>query len=87
MGRVCKSPCETRANARHQMVVSNVDMVEGIANGGNYARMSMPEVEDAAIRMAVEESASIECVVKENTFAPSHDDVEAEFTERRDLSG
>jgi hypothetical protein len=68
------------------VVVADVDLVEGVTQRGDHPWMTVPEVEDAAVAVAVVEATAVERVPEERSFAASEHEVDAELLEDLDLA-
>ena len=79
---------ERRLPTRDQMVVADVDLVdvERVVQRAEDLGVAVPEVEDAAVAVAVEEAPTVVRVPEERALAPPEHDVDAERLERLDLA-
>ena len=77
---------EARAKAAHQVVVADVQLVEGGADGSDDPWISMSQIEDATVDMTVHEHPLREGVVERHARATPHDHVHAELAIERDLA-
>jgi len=82
-GELSGEPCPPAAD---QVVVADVEVVEALLDGGDDARMAVPEVEDAAVAVAVPVPAAAVGVLKAGALPVADDDVDADPLERPDLA-
>ena len=65
---------EARAVPGREVVIADVEGVQGVAHRGDHAGVPVSEVEHAAVRVAIVEEAPVEGVAKGGAAALSHDE-------------
>lgn len=78
---------ELCALARDEMVIADVELPEGIGQGGRDARVAVPEPEDPAVAVTVDEAKSGVGVFKPDALPFSHDHLKAHLLVVRELIG
>ena len=85
--RCRESLCQLRALARNEMVIADIELAQGVGHRGGDARVAVPEAEDTAVAMAVDETKSGVRIFEPDALTFPHDHLKAHLLVVRELVG